>query len=168
VNRDELAKRVLQAAQACDAFLATAESCTAGMLAASLASAPGAAERFHGGVVAYTKPMKQALLGVSSELLARKTAVCPEVAEAMAQGVLQRCPANVAVAITGVAGPEPDEDGNPVGLFYCAVAVRGGTVRSHRLCGSSKDRSVLMDEAARAALQLLLEGCDASVKAAGC
>jgi len=95
----------------------TAESCTAGKLAAALLSeAPGAAERLHGSFVTYTKANKTKSLGVSAALLQRRGAVCREVAVAMAEGALVRSPATVAVSITGVAGPDPDEDGNPVGL----------------------------------------------------
>ena len=65
------------------------------------------------------------MLGVDSALLARKGAVCGDVARAMATGALERSPADVAVAITGVAGPDPDEDGNPVGLVCIAVARAG-------------------------------------------
>ena len=84
--------------------------------------APGAGDYFHGGFVTYTKEMKNAVLSVSMELLKQKGAVCLEVAEAMAIGALKLAPANVAVAVTGVVGPEPDEDGNPVGLVFCSAA----------------------------------------------
>lgn len=121
----ELAKRVLEKAKQRGLTLATAESCTAGSLATLLADAPGASASFHGGFVVYTKENKRAALGVRADLIAAHGAVSGPVAEAMAAGVLSRCPADVAVAITGVAGPEPDEDGNPVGLMHVAVAVRG-------------------------------------------
>ena len=75
-----------------------------------------------GGVVAYTKEMKIRALGVPAELIQRGTAVCADVAEAMARGACRLSGAKLAVSITGVAGPEPDEDGNPVGLIYCSVA----------------------------------------------
>ena len=103
----------------------TAESCTSGLLAATLSEAPGAGERLHGGFVTYTKENKAAVLGVPMALLNAKGAVCPEVAIAMAEGALARSPAQVAVAITGVAGPSKDEDGNPVGLVCLAVAREG-------------------------------------------
>lgn len=75
------------------------------------------------------------MLGVPHDVIAASTAVSQAVAEAMARGVLERCPADVAVAITGVAGPEPDEDGNPVGLMHVAVAARGRSIlrRKHQL-----------------------------------
>ena|SRR5690349_13662840 len=118
----DLAKRTLDAAKANNRSIVTAESCTAGKLSGLLSEAPGASAFLHGGFVTYTKENKSKALGVSAELLKNKTAVCVDVAVEMAQGALKRSPANVAVAITGVAGPEPDEDGNPVGLVCIAVA----------------------------------------------
>jgi PncC family amidohydrolase len=74
-----------------------------------------------GGVVTYTKEMKIRALGVPAELIVRGTAVCADVAEAMARGACRLSGASLGVSITGVAGPKPDEDGNPVGLVYCSV-----------------------------------------------
>jgi nicotinamide-nucleotide amidase len=107
----------------------TAESCTSGLLATVLSEAPGAAKILHGGFVTYTKEHKAVALGVPEELLRSKSAVCQEVACAMAEGALARSSADLAAAITGVAGPEPDEDGNPVGRVFIAVARRGGPVK---------------------------------------
>ena len=100
----DLAERALDAAKAQDWSLVTAESCTAGKLAALLSEAPGASERLHGGFVTYTKDNKTKALGVSAELLRQKGAVCRDIAIAMAEGALARSPATIAVAITGVAG----------------------------------------------------------------
>jgi nicotinamide-nucleotide amidase len=121
------AAEVIELAKAAKASVATAESCTAGVLAVLLADAPGAAERFHGGFVAYTKENKTAALDVPSSLIAAHSAVSAEVAEAMASGAVCRCPADIAVAITGVAGPEPGEDGNPVGKSTSAWPLGGPT-----------------------------------------
>jgi nicotinamide-nucleotide amidase len=116
--------------------IVTAESCTGGLLAAVLSEAPGASEHLHGGFVTYTKAQKTAALGVPADLLARQGAVCREVAAALARGALDRSPADIAVAITGVAGPTPDEDGNPVGLMHFAAARRGGpTLHCERRLG---------------------------------
>src|SRR5437764_4458500 len=103
----------------------TAESCTSGLLATVLSEAPGAATILHGGFVTYTKEHKRVALGVPEEVLRAKSAVCDEVACAMAEGALARSTADLAAAITGVAGPEPDDDGNPVGRVFIAVARRG-------------------------------------------
>jgi nicotinamide-nucleotide amidase len=121
----EAAKEVLARAKAGNLGIVTAESCTSGLLASVLSEAPGAAELLHGGFVTYTKRNKTVALGVSEALLKTKGAVCEEVARAMAEGALERSPADVSVAITGVAGPSPDEDGNPVGLVCIAIARRG-------------------------------------------
>jgi nicotinamide-nucleotide amidase len=156
---EDLAKRVMEAARECRLTVAAAESCTAGAIASCLARVPGAGDQFHGSVVAYSKEMKHQLLGVSRDVLERKTAVCAEVAEAMARGLLQRAPADLAVAITGVAGPEPDEDGNPVGLIYCSVARKGGPVRSLRFHSRETKREAILADGMRAALELLLAAC---------
>jgi nicotinamide-nucleotide amidase len=118
------AERLLKLAAARQMTIACAESCTAGLLSQVLCDAPGAASLVHGGFVTYTKAQKVRALGVPTELLRRKGAVCIEVACAMAAGALQHSPAHLSVAITGVAGPEPDEDGNPVGRVCIAIAAR--------------------------------------------
>ena len=134
--------------------LATAESCTAGCLATLLADAPEASKVFHGGFVVYSKQQKMAVLGVSESLIASHTAVSGPVAMAMAQGVLDRCPADIALAVTGVAGPEPDEDDNPVGLMHVAAATRKGDARHMECRCGLKDRAGLRADAIRAALTL--------------
>jgi nicotinamide-nucleotide amidase len=116
----QLAERALATARRRNLTIVTAESCTAGKLSALLSEAPGAAEHLHGSFVAYTKANKIKALGVDAGLLKAKGAVCREVAVAMAEGALHRSPADVAVA-----GPDPDEDGNPVGLV-CIAAARDG------------------------------------------
>src|SRR4051812_24707824 len=93
----------------------TAESCTAGLLAALLSKPEGAGDVLEGGFVCYSKEQKNIALGVPNGVLDTKTAVASEVATAMAKGALNRSKANIGLAVTGVLGPEPDEDGNPVG-----------------------------------------------------
>jgi PncC family amidohydrolase len=161
---DDLAKDIMERAKACGLTLVTAESCTAGRLATALSDAPGASAHFHGGFVTYTKEAKTKLLGVDESLLRDKTAVCAEVAEAMAQGALLRSSADVAVSVTGVAGPEPDEDGNPVGLIYCAGAKRGAPPQPavKIMCDeASKER--ILDVAMRHALTILGNACTKAV-----
>src|SRR4051794_29437069 len=144
----------------------TAESCTSGLLATMLSEAPGAAKILHGGFVTYTKEHKQVALGVPEELLRAKSAVCEEVACAMAQGALARSSADLAAAITGVAGPEPDEDGNPVGLVHFAAARRGGpTLHQERRFGDI-GRGELLYQAVMTALDLLERNAAARVRAA--
>jgi nicotinamide-nucleotide amidase len=91
---------------------------------------------------------------VPPELIAAYMAVSRPVAEAMATGALERCPADLVIAITGVAGPEPDEDGNPVGLMHIAAAVRGGSVRHRSQTCRAGDRDDTRNRAVYAALEL--------------
>jgi nicotinamide-nucleotide amidase len=156
-NLCRLAERALEAAAQKGASIVTAESCTAGKLAVLLSEAPGAAERLHGSFVTYTKANKTQSLGVSAVLLQRKGAVCREVAIAMAEGALARSPATLAVSITGVAGPDPDEDGNPVGLVCIAIArINGETVHLERRYGDL-GREGVQDRAMADALRALID-----------
>ena len=132
---ERAAERFMSLARARSQTVATAESCTAGALVNLLAEMPLAGETLKGGFVVYTKDAKTSVLGVPAEMLEEQTAVSAAVAEAMARGGLERSCADLSIAITGVAGPEPDEDGNPVGLVYVAAAHRDGRCRvvEHRL-----------------------------------
>lgn len=112
--------------------LVTAESCTAGLVSAVLSAAPGASHTLHGGYVTYTEANKTAVLDVPPELMEKCGTVCSDVARAMAEGALAHSPADIAIAITGVAGPEPDDRGNPVGLMYLAGARRGAETKLMR------------------------------------
>jgi nicotinamide-nucleotide amidase len=121
----QAAREVLALAKDKGLTIVTAESCTSGLLTSILTEAPGAAELLHGGFITYTKRHKALALGVREDVLERNGAVNEEVAVAMAEGALERSPADMSAAITGVAGPSPDEDGNPVGLVWIAIARRG-------------------------------------------
>jgi nicotinamide-nucleotide amidase len=148
------AANLISKADAKGVTLATAESCTGGALAFLLSDAPGAGELFHGGFVVYTKANKTKALGVPAELIRQHTAVSAEVARAMAKGAIERCPADIVVAITGVAGPEPDEDGNPVGLVFIAAARADGLIihEEHRFKDPAKEQ--ICGSALEAALDL--------------
>jgi nicotinamide-nucleotide amidase len=135
----------------------TAESCTAGLIAAVLSEAPGAGEQLHGGFVTYTETQKHQALGVPEEILQARGAVSPAVARAMADGALARSPADIAVAVTGVAGPEPDDRGNPVGLMYFACATRGRETRVVEQNFGKADRGTLRSKAVEAAFRLVEE-----------
>jgi nicotinamide-nucleotide amidase len=126
----KLADSVLKTAKQAGLTIVTAESCTAGLMCQVLSDAEGASVQFHGGFVTYTKEHKVRALGVSDHLLKAKSAVCPEVACQMASGALDHSSADVSASITGVAGPESDEDGNPVGRVCIAVARRGSPPRA--------------------------------------
>lgn len=134
--------------------IATGESLTAGMVAAALATVPGASAVLRGGVVSYHREVKAGLLGVSPALLARVGAVDGEVAEQMARGARVACGADVGVATTGVAGPEPHE-GKGVGTVIVAVAtVDGSVVREFRFAGT---REEIRESTCDAAVKLLTE-----------
>lgn len=105
-----------------------AESCTGGLMAKRLTDLPGASRVFTGGVVCYTDGVKESLLGVSKDLLTAYGAVSGPVAQAMAQGTRERLNCDVAIGVTGVAGPDPDSWGNPVGRVYLALACSAGIV----------------------------------------
>lgn len=102
--------------------LATAESCTGGMIAARLTDLPGISAVFKGGVVCYTNEVKHSALGVPQEMLEECGAVSPEVCAALAQGAREKLGADLGLSVTGVAGPDPDDRGNPVGLIYVGLA----------------------------------------------
>ena len=105
----------------------TAESCTGGLIAKRITDLPGASAAFRGGVVSYATQVKHDLLGVDQALLDRYGAVSEPVAAAMAEGARRALGCDIAVASTGVAGPDPDDRGNPVGLVYLALAAPEGT-----------------------------------------
>ena len=127
--------------------LGLAESCTAGLLAARIADRPGASAYFAGGAVTYSDAAKTEVLGVAPELLAAHGAVSPEIAEAMADGALDRFGADVAVGVTGVAGPDGGTEAKPVGyVCICAKTAEGRVLaRDPKLPGGRddvRDRSV--------------------------
>jgi nicotinamide-nucleotide amidase len=103
-------------------ILALAESCTGGAIAQRITSVPGSSAFFRGGVVAYSNSIKEQVLGVDPKLIQTYGAVSEEVAKAMAQGALKLMQADVAVAVTGIAGPEGGTDQKPVGTVFIAFA----------------------------------------------
>jgi nicotinamide-nucleotide amidase len=107
-------------------ILAAAESCTGGLLAATLTEIPGSSDVFERGFITYSNEAKRAMLGITAMTLAKHGAVSRETAEAMATGVLAHAPVDLAVSITGIAGPGGAVPGKPVGLVYLAAASRSG------------------------------------------
>jgi nicotinamide-nucleotide amidase len=144
---------VLDACRRQGLTLATAESCTGGLVAARLTSVPGSSEVFRGAVVAYADELKSAELGVPQELLARHGAVSAEVASAMAAGARERLQADVAVAVTGIAGPGGGTPNKPVGLVY--LHAEGTDRRSGRELQLGGDRDAIRGRATAAALHLV-------------
>ena len=135
--------------------VATAESCTGGLVGHVLTEIPGASEWFVGGIVSYSDRLKQDELGVSAETLEHHGAVSAQTCVAMAEGARHRYGAALAVAITGVAGPDGGSESKPVGLTYVGLADEAGhDVRRFQWHG---DRSQNKLDSANAALELLLE-----------
>jgi nicotinamide-nucleotide amidase len=130
VEEEELQDVVVRLLQEKGQTVATAESVTAGLVAHLLGHVPGVSHWLRGGIVAYTNAMKTALLGVPADLLQRHGAVSAEVAEAMAIGSRERFDTDLAVSTTGLAGPEGDSSGKPVGTVFVGVATKDG-VTSH-------------------------------------
>ena len=150
---------VVAAAREARKTVATAESLTGGMVAAALTSVPGSSAVVRGGVVSYVDDVKHAVLGVDAGTLARCGAVSGEVACQMAQGAKDDLQADVAVAVTGIAGPGGAEEGKPVGTVWLAVADAQG-VRAE-LCRFPGDRSEVRTRTvlrALAALKASLDG----------
>jgi nicotinamide-nucleotide amidase len=134
--------------------LATVESLTGGLVAATVVEIPGVSAVYRGGLVVYATDLKHALAGVPEELLADRGPVDADVALALAAGARERCQADWGLATTGVAGPEP-QDGKPVGLVFVAVAgPSDATVRELRLDGN---RDAVRTQSVTAVLQLLVD-----------
>ncbi|KUP98468.1 CinA family protein [Thermobifida cellulosilytica] len=133
--------------------LAVAESLTGGMIGAALTAVPGASATFRGGAVTYATDTKAALLGVPAALLADHGAVHPDVAAAMARGARRLFAATFGLAVTGVAGPDP-QDGQPVGTVYAAAALPDDRchLRKLQLHGG---RAAIREQTVAAALELL-------------
>lgn len=135
--------------------IATAESCTGGLIAASLTDIPGSSDVFERGFVTYSNESKTELLGIPASLIAEHGAVSEQVARAMSEGALAHSPADVAIAVTGIAGPGGGTAEKPVGLVYIAAAKRGGgqSVQRHLFDG---DRESVRLSTVRAALAMAL------------
>lgn len=138
-----------------DRTLATAESCSGGLLAHRITNVPGSSVYFPGGVITYSNEAKVDLLGVSMEVLDREGAVSETVARQMAQGVRERFDADWGVGITGIAGPGGGSAEKPVGLVYIAVAGDRQTCVTRNLFEGSRES--IKEQTAEQALRLLLE-----------
>ena len=135
--------------------LATAESCTGGGIGAALTAVPGSSAVYKGGIISYTNEIKMNVLGVSPELLARYGAVSPWVAGEMVSGVRKLMQTDIALSVTGLAGPGGDEFGHPVGTVYIGYEdSQRSVVRRFLFDG---DRESVREQAVEAALSLILE-----------
>ena len=149
--------KVLECLRTRNKTLVTAESLTGGGIGEALTGVPGASEVYRGGVISYVNEVKRDVLGVSQEILDRYGAVSPWTAGAMASGVRDLLKADVAVSVTGLAGPGGDEFGHPVGTVYIGFECdRNSLVKQYRFEGS---REEVRAQTIRAALELILEKC---------
>ena len=140
VDVDSLEQVVFSLLRQRNATLATAESCTGGLIAKRMTDLPGSSAVFLGGAVTYSTPSKHRVLGVDEVLLEQKGAVSLETAAAMAEGARRLYGSDYALSTTGVAGPDSDDRGNPVGLVYAALSSKRGTFVRELHCGNVRAR----------------------------
>ncbi|MCC7250890.1 CinA family protein [Hyphomicrobium sp.] len=149
------AERLLAALRARDWKLATAESCTGGLISALFTEIAGASDVYERGFVTYSNAAKVGALNVDFEVLLRHGAVSPEVAEAMAAGARRASAADVAVAVTGIAGPDGGTENKPVGLVYIGLAVPGKPPVSREFRFGAPGRSEVRQRTVAEALKML-------------
>lgn len=138
--------------------LATAESCTGGLISKRITDVSGSSEVFEGGVVCYSNRFKENVLGVSPETLKKYGAVSRETAREMVKGVLSLTKADIAVAVTGIAGPSSDDTNKPVGLVYIAVSDGKSTIVKKLLNNFTGDvREKNRNISADTALEMIME-----------
>ena len=138
--------------------LATAESCTGGLISKRITDVSGSSEVFEGGVVCYSNRFKENVLGVSPETLKKYGAVSRETAREMVKGVLSLTKADIAVAVTGIAGPSSDDTNKPVGLVYIAVYDGKSTIVKKLLNNFTGDvREQNRSISADTALEMIME-----------
>lgn len=125
--------------KACDKTCATAESCTGGMIGSMITAVPGSSEVYLGGVVSYANSVKENVLGVAGSTLAEDGAVSSKCAREMALGAMKITGADVAVSVTGIAGPGGGSDDKPVGLVWFAVATKSGVRAEKALFAGGRD-----------------------------
>jgi len=161
---DDLATRLGSRCLALGLRVATVESCTGGLVGDRITQVPGSSAYYVGGFVTYSDDLKRNVVGVQHDTLAAHGAVSAQVAMAMASGGRERTGADLAVSVTGIAGPDGGSPAKPVGLTYVAVAdAVGVAVRRYIWPG---DRTDNKRRSAAAALELLLERAEASAEAA--
>ncbi len=160
----EAAARVLNANRAAKRTIAVAESCTGGLVAAALTEHPGSSDVFAASVVSYSNAAKIAHLGVGNDIIETFGAVSIATAWAMAQGMLNHSEADIAVSITGIAGPDGGTEKKPVGTVVFARAVRGGdpeNIHADKKFFDNNGRGGVRLQAALVALELLMPDGDA-------
>jgi len=151
----EAARRLLDDARARGLRIATAESCTGGLIVGLLTEIPGSSDVVERGFVTYSNEAKEDLLGVPSDLIHRHGAVSEQVCRSMAEGALKHSLAQLAVAVTGIAGPGGGTAAKPVGLVYLAALRQDGEARIKELRLGDSGRGAIRLETVAEALKLL-------------
>jgi nicotinamide-nucleotide amidase len=152
---EKLAGEILELCRTRRIMLATAESCTGGLVAALLTSIAGSSDVVDVGFVTYSNEAKSSVLGVPAAIIARHGAVSAEVARSMAEGAITHSRAQISVAVTGIAGPGGGTPQKPVGLVYLAAARKGFAPQEQRLMLGDQGREQVRLLSAEAALRLL-------------
>jgi nicotinamide-nucleotide amidase len=154
----DMARRIVNSFGAAGAMIATAESCTGGLIAGMITEIAGSSAAFDRGFVTYSNEAKQEMLGVKSATLEAYGAVSPETAREMASGALARSSARYAVSVTGIAGPGGGSAEKPVGLVYMGFAAEGGESEAVELRWNEDwPRDLIRAATVHAALEALLE-----------
>jgi nicotinamide-nucleotide amidase len=151
------AKRLIDTLRTKNRKLTTAESCTGGLVAGAITAVPGSSDVFFGGFVTYSNDAKEQMIGVAPDLVERHGAVSEAVARAMAEGAVRTTGADIAVSVTGIAGPGGGTPHKPVGLVYIAVASVFDGPRAERHMFGDPGRDEVRLASLRAALRLLEE-----------
>lgn len=156
-DRAALARTFLEACKARGILVATAESCTGGGIIALMTDMPGSSTMVDRGFVTYSNEAKMDMLGVRKETLDRFGAVSEETAREMAEGALARSRAGIALAVTGIAGPDGGSEEKPVGLVWIGVAATGVPTETRRYLFGNPGRDIVRRETGIAALQMGIE-----------
>ncbi|MEZ5893623.1 MAG: CinA family protein [Parvularculaceae bacterium] len=151
-----LAQAIIDKAGAEGMMIATAESCTGGLIAAALTDVPGSSAVVDRGFVTYSNEAKNEMLGVPMAAITRHGAVSAAVARAMAKGAVKNSRADLAVSVTGIAGPDGGSAAKPVGLVWFGLADKNGVIRAERRVFADGGRDFVRTKATETALHLLL------------
>jgi len=156
-NLNKVACEVLDALRGTGLCFATAESCTGGLVGQLITALPGSSEIYAGGVISYSNEVKMKVLSVKEETLEAYGAVSTETAAEMAEGVLALTDADIAVSVTGIAGPTGAVPGKPVGTVCFGIATKSNTKAYRKQFGENNTRDEIRNMAAEFALSLVLE-----------
>lgn len=156
----ELAERFLQACKKREILVTTAESCTGGLIIATMTDLPGSSSMVDRGFVTYSNEAKMEMLGVAQQTLDRHGAVSEQTALEMAAGALKNSRADIAFSVTGIAGPDGGSEDKPVGLVWFGVAKTGMRPFAEKRLFENKGRDYIRRQAAQTALELGLAALD--------